>query len=144
MSSKKSFYMSSTEISPSQTAGEIVSELVRAGANSINTDYKDGQISGIRWVMVVAGIQLVFDMPVRIDPVHLKMGGRLRDRAQAERTAWRQLLRWVQAQNAMIDTGMAQPCEVFLAYLVDPATNRTLFDSMLTAKFKALNPGAPQ
>jgi hypothetical protein len=59
---------------------------------------------------------------------------------KAERVAWRQILRWVQAQYAMIETGMVQPAEVFLAYMVNPATNRTLFDHMIETQFKALPP----
>jgi hypothetical protein len=32
--------------------------------------------------------------------------------------AWRQILRWVEAQLALIDTGMVQPQEVFLSYAI--------------------------
>lgn len=85
--------MGTTKVGPQQTAGEVVSELVKAGATSINTDYKNGKISGIRWIMRVGSSQVLFDMPIRIEPVLKKIG----DRDQAERTAWRQLLRWVQA-----------------------------------------------
>jgi hypothetical protein len=131
-------YMGTTSISSAQTAGEIISELVRCGANSINTDYKNGVISGIRWVMPVAGMPVLFEMPIRVEPVLKKMGGR--DREQAERTAWRQLLRWVQAQNALIEVGMAQAGEIYLAYMVNPGSNQTLFEHMLNTQFKALPP----
>ena len=130
--------MATTKIDPQQTCGEIISELVRAGASSINTDYKNGKLSGIRWVMKVGAIDALFDMPIRVDPVHKKLGS---DRVQAERVAWRQLLRWVQAQNAMIEVGMAQAGEIYLAYLVNPGTNQTLFNHMLETQFKALPAG---
>lgn len=139
---KPTIYMGTTSISPQQTAAEIVAELVKAGASSINTDYKNGRISGIRWIMRVGGVEALFEMPIRIDPVFKKMGGR--DREQAERTAWRQLLRWVQAQNAMIDVGMAQAGEVYLAYSVHPGTNRTLFEHLMETQFKALPPAREQ
>ncbi len=52
------------------------------------------------------------------------------DRAQAERTAWRQVLRWVEAQMAMIDAGMTQTQEVFMPYAVIPGTdNKTMFQA---------------
>lgn len=131
--------MGSTKISAQQTAGELVGELVKAGASSVNTDYKGGKISGLRWIMRVGGVDALFEIPIRVEPILKKLGGQ--DTAQAERVAWRQLLRWVQAQNAMIEVGMAQPGEVYLAYAVDPRTNRTIFDQLLTTQFKALPPG---
>jgi hypothetical protein len=58
---------------------------------------------------------------------------------QAERVAWRQLLRWVQAQLAMIDTGMVRTEEVFMPYIVvNAATNQTLFERMVETQFKML------
>jgi hypothetical protein len=151
MASKKSLYMETTDIHPSRTAGEIVSELVAAGASSVNTEYKDGKIAGLRWVMRVHGVEVLFDMPTRVEPVYQFLLARreLNNHAvstqekaklheKAERIAWRQLLRWVQAQNAMIDTGMVQAAEVYLAYMVDKSTNRTLFEHMVTSGFKQL------
>lgn len=35
----------------------------------------------------------------------------------AERVAWRQLLRWVEAQLAMVDTGLSTVDEVLLPYM---------------------------
>lgn len=52
------------------------------------------------------------------------------DRAQAERTAWRQVLRWVEAQMALIDAGMTQTHEVFMPYAVIPGTkDQTMFQA---------------
>lgn len=134
---KKHLYMGTTKIDPQKTAGEIISELVKAGATSVNTDYKNGKICGPRWVMRVSGSDILFDMPVRIEPVFKAMGGR--DRDQAERVAWRQLLRWVQAQNAMIETKMVEPAEVYLAYVVtNSGTGQTLFQRMSESQFKML------
>jgi hypothetical protein len=134
---KKTLYMGTTKIDPAKTAGEITSELVKAGATSINTDFKNAKICGLRWIMRVGTNEIVFEMPVRIEPVFKAMGGR--DREQAERVAWRQLLRWVQAQNAMIETGMVQAAEVYLPYMVVHAgTGQTLFQRMTETQFKAL------
>jgi hypothetical protein len=73
-------------------------------------------------------------MPVRVEPI-LKILG---NREQAERVAWRQLLRWVQAQNAMIETGMVQAVEVYLPYMVIHASGQTLFQRMNDSQFKML------
>ena len=150
----KKLYMETTAIDPGKTAGEITSELVRAGATSINTDYRGGNISGLRWVMQINGQDAVFDMPVRVDPVFKLLNGRRssgrsgaasRDMKQAHRVALRQLLRWVQAQNAMIQTGMVEAVEVYLPYMVIPGMERTLFQKMAETQFRALPaPEKPQ
>lgn len=134
MRRRKQLYMGTTKIEAEQTAAEIISELVKAGATSINTDYKNGRIAGIRWIMNVQGSPAVFEMPARVEPIYKLMG----NREQAARVAWRQLLRWVQAQNAMIETGMVQPHEVYFAYHVPGGTGPTLFEIATDRQFKLL------
>jgi hypothetical protein len=135
---RKTLFMETTKIDAIRTAGEITGELVCAGAASINTDYKNGKPCGLRWVMRVNGSDLLFDMPVRVEAVNKIIS----NREQAERVAWRQLLRWVQAQNAMIETGMVQAVEVYLPYLViHGGTGQTLFNRMSEGKFKMLAAG---
>jgi hypothetical protein len=89
----------------------------------------------------------LFEMPVRTEGVYRILQSRRRhdqwkyeeaDKQKAERVAWRQLLRWVEAQIAMIQTGMAEAREVFMPYLFDPVSGKTLFRWMDEQKFKAL------
>ena len=83
-----------------------------------------------------------FALPVRVEPVFAILNGRrpkenwrrgnrqefaAKDREQAERVAWRQLLRWIQAQLAMIDTGMVATHEVFMPYVLD-RNGRSFFE----------------
>ena len=134
---RKQVYMGTTKIEADRTAAEIIAELVRVGAKSVNTDYKNGKIDGIRWIMSVNGNDTLFEMPARVDPVVKILG----NREQGVRTAWRQLLRWVQAQNAMIETGMVHAAEVYFAYHVPEGSARTLFEIALDSpKFKLLGP----
>ena len=102
--------------------------------------------------MKVNGKDALFEMPARVDPVYKIFKSRSRNtwlsqkekdniQAKAERVAWRQLLRWVQAQNAMLETGMVQPMEVFTAYWIPPGQERTLFQNMMEQQFKALPAG---
>lgn len=143
----KTLFMETTGIDAQRTAGEITAELVKAGATSVNTEYRNEKIVGLRWIMRISGSDICFDMPARVDPVFKLLNGRRsypssytdQDRAQAERVAWRQLLRWVQSQLAMIDTGMVQAAEVFMPYIVINAnTNQTLFQRMQETQFKML------
>jgi hypothetical protein len=130
--------METTEIAAEKTAGEIISALVSAGANQINTEYENGAIKGLRWIMRINGQDALFAMPARIEPVYKIFKSRLRNtylsdqekarlQEKARRVAWRQLLRWVQAQLAMIDCGMAEAAEVFFPY-IQAAPNQTLFE----------------
>ena len=109
--------------------------LVAAGARSISMDYAEGgKVVGMNFVLMIGGLPYPFKMPVRTQAVHEIFRKRriatmkwradefeAKDREQAERVAWRQLLRWVQAQLAMVDCGMAQAREVFAPYLLDPS-----------------------
>lgn len=134
---KKPIFMENTEISAERSAGEISACLVRAGATSISTKFDAGKLVGLNWTMRVGPADLQFAMPARVEPVYqilLKRRAgftdnatKLRIRAQAERVAWRQLLRWVQAQLAMIDVGMAQSAEVFMPY-IQQHDGRTFFE----------------
>jgi len=152
---KQTLYMETTGIDAQRTAGEVISELVSAGANQIATTYDQGRVIGLRWVMKVNGIDQLFEMPARVEPVFKVLNGRRKydwdrknkatdDRQQAERVAWRQLLRWVQAQNSMIATGMVKPEEVYVAYWIPPGGERTLFQHLTETQFKALPPATKQ
>lgn len=149
MTKHQTLHMETTEISPGKTCGEIISCLVLAGAAEINQTFTEGKISGIRWIMRIHQDNVVFEMPVRVEPVFKLLNSRhqsswerrdkaAKDREQAERVAWRQLLRWIQAQVAMIQTGMVEAGEVFMPYMFDPVKNQTLFQTMVEQRFKAL------
>ena len=118
--------METTEIAAEKTAGEITSMLIQCGARQISMSYDAaGRITDMCFVLIVEGVAHPFKMPVRTEPVFALLNGRrkftydrvnsaAKDRAQAERVAWRQLLRWVQAQLALVGAGMAATREVFL------------------------------
>jgi hypothetical protein len=168
MRERRSLFMETTEIPAERTAAEISAEIIKAGATQIATDYKDGQILGLRWTMRVFGGDVAFSMPARVKPVYeifakrkgysssywwkKDANGNPTDKpydenlyAKARRVAWRQLLRWVQAQLAMIETGMVRPEEVFFAYMFDPVKDQTLFQNFeTTGGFKLLETGKAQ
>jgi hypothetical protein len=151
MAKPKPLYMETTEISAERTAGEIQTVLREHGARQIVMEYgADGQITGMNFLLAVNGLPYPFKLPVRTEAVKRMFKERRRktqgfsadrweraDAEQAERVAWRQLLRWVQAQMAMSDAGMVQPHEVFAPYLLEPS-GRTLFEYLEETRFKAL------
>jgi hypothetical protein len=143
-----SLYMESTKITAERTAQEIGTLLAQAGATAVLTEYsKDRKICGLAFKLHIGDREVPFSLPARIDPVfqylQKKRAPKWRikkeqeDRIQSERVAWRQLLKWIQAQLSMIDTGMVAAAEVFLPY-VQTAPGETLFERLTSTGRLAL------
>ncbi len=143
-----SLYMETTKISAERTAQEIGGLLAEAGATAVLTEYgKDRKICGLAFKLRVGDREVPFSLPARSEPVFRYLQKRRspiwrqkkerEDREQAERVAWRQLLRWIQAQLAMIDTGMVQASEVFLPY-VQVGPTQTLYERLTAGGHLAL------
>lgn len=159
MASKKSeLFMGTTEISAERSAGEITGLLVKCGAKQIATDYQNGKIAGLRFILAANGRDWMFSLPARTEPVFQLLVKRKpwsvsrtrlskpnyedRLRADAERIGWRQLFRWVQAQTALMDLGMVSASEVFFPYLNFDASGQTLFQKFEGEGLKLLTAGA--
>lgn len=138
--------METTAIAPERTALEIQAALVSAGAKQIATDYGNGKITGLRWFMATPAGDMLFALPVRVMPlyellckrrgVNPKYGGTPLMQ-KAERVAWRQLLRWVLAQLAMVETGMVSAGEVFSPY-AEVAPGKTMWAAIQESRQLAL------
>lgn len=155
MAQRKTLFRETTEVPVNRSVGSIQDLLVQAGARSISMEFSvAGKIEGINFSLPVRDRIVKFALPARVEPVfrmlHKKRaGGRGRFdiaviRAQAERVAWRQLFAWCEAQVAMIQTGMAEPAEVFLPYAVHTATGQSCFQVFVenTAKMLPAPEGA--
>ena len=131
-----SLYMETTRISVDKTAGELCMLLARSGATKIQQDYDGGVVCAMHFILRVGQNDLPYRLPVRVQAVYdlLASGRRVRNRAdlmeQAKRVAWRQILRWVQAQLALIQTGMVQAAEVFLPYM-SVAPKQTFYEKVM-------------
>jgi len=117
------FFMATTKISPEKTASEIMELLGKKGAKQILTEYEDAQLIALSFTILASGQEIPFRLPLRWEAClaamkkDRKTPNHLCNPDQAKRTAWRIILRWVQAQFALIDTGMADLTEVMLPYL---------------------------
>ena len=67
--SKKTLFMETTEVPAARTAGEVSAELIRAGATQIATSYDQGKVIGLRWTMKVNGLDALFEIPARVEPI---------------------------------------------------------------------------
>lgn len=146
---RKDLFMHSTEIEVQRTIGDVSGFLVRMGANQIMTTYDEvtRQPSGLYFTITVGGVQVPFSLPARIEPIYAILHqGRTRaqeqaDREQARRVAWRQIFRWVQANLALIETGMVAAAEVFTPY-IQVGPNETLYQRAVAAGFQKLLPAS--
>lgn len=141
-------YMETTSVPVIKTVSQIAECLMRSGARSITQQCNaKGQIAGVSFALAAAGAVVPYELPARVDPIYRllirKRKGYVSDvikaavMEQAERVAWRQVLRWVEAQMAMIQTGMVDPAEVFLPYVIN-ANGKTLYQCCLEGGFKML------
>lgn len=130
-----------TTIDPSKSVGEIMGILVAHGARGITTLYDDRQVPcGIMFGIRVGEHDLGFRLPANVDACNAKLTRqyeqgkierRFSSREQAARVAWRILKDWVEAQVALIETGMVRTEEVFLPYMLAPGPGeRTMFQVM--------------
>lgn len=114
-----------TTISPAKTFGEVSELLARAGAGRVAAEYADGEPVGVTFTMTTEYGVREFELPVRADGV-LAVLTRQRQKnsrvqathEQAARVAWRIALDWLEAQVALIESGLSTADEVLLPYML--------------------------
>ncbi len=130
-----SFYMATTQIAAEKSAMEVGSILARHGATETMTVYEQGVAAGLSFRISKGGKPVSFQLPVRADKVLAAMKNdrktprHLCNQEQAARVAWRLILRWVQAQLALVEVGAVDLTEVFLPY-VHMAKGMTFYESL--------------
>lgn len=126
---RKSMFMENTDVETSRTIGEIQKLLSFYGATAIETRYQKGEIVGLSFTIMVKTQEVPFVLPCRWKPIFTRLQGKRRrerdrikadsrDQAQAKKIAWRQTLRWVEAQMAFVENEQAQVQEVFLPFML--------------------------
>jgi len=136
-------YMASTKITENQTIGEIMDLLAKCHVSGIHTQYNDGNVVGLMFGINYGEAELCFRLPVRWEPVLKAMEEdkstpkNLCNEKQARRVAWRQILRWIQAQLTFIEIGMTDIKEVFLPYLL-VARDETMYQRLEKKRFLML------
>ena len=139
-----------TKVPAERTASEIMSLLVKKGAVQIMTEYRpNGQPVGLKWRVESVHGPLGFALPINVDAVFnvltaqrvLASNAKAR-REQAERTAWRIVKEWVEAQMALIETEMVDMEQVFLPYML--AGERTVYELLSEEGFRLPQGGHSQ
>lgn len=120
-----------TTIAAQKTVAEIQAILAKAGAEQVIIRYgKNAEPSAL--VFELQGE--MYMLPCRHGEVYKLLTrtkgvpSRLRTTEQATRVSWRILKDWVEAQAAIIATGMVEAQEVMLPYMV-LRDNQTVYDN---------------
>ena len=122
-----------TKVQASKTVAEITDILVVHRAHSILTNYKEGQIESLSFLIDTPQGNASIRLPVDPDAVlrvmkkygsHVPM--RFQNKEQAIRVAWRIVKDWIEAQMAILDTEMVKMEQIFLPY-IQTQNGQTLF-----------------
>ena len=134
-------YMETTTKSPEQTSAEIESILMKYGLTKFMKNYKDGSVIGCVFGIKIDGKEVPISLPVNWEPLfEMSRQGKtkyIRTKEQAQRVAWRQVLRWIEAQLAIVNIGMVELGEVFLPYVL-VQENRTVYQEIKSRNFTLL------
>lgn len=138
----KTLYMETTKKDPEQTAAEIQALLKNYGLRKFMFDYDDaGEISGCVFTLKMREKDVPVKLPIRWIPLwNMAQAGETRyikTEDQARRVAWRQVLRWIESQLAMIDIEMVDIVEVFLPYMMISKT-KTLYQHLVDNDMKLI------
>lgn len=143
----KTLYMETTKIPVGQTVSQIQRILGEYGACAVMTEYKDKEVLAVCFKVMFLDKDIPFRLPCRWNYIYKTMMNRVRKsrknteeniREQAKRVAWRQILRWVEAQMALVETEMVKVHEVFLPYIQVGINGETLSEKLEVSKFKML------
>jgi hypothetical protein len=140
-----------TTVSADKTIGEIQAKLARAGARQIMHGYdSNGNCCELSFRIPTKFGEISFLLPANVEAVEkvlIKHRVRHRysqpgDRERATKVGWRILKDWVEAQLALIETGMVTIEQVFLPYAQDER-GRTIYEALVEKKFTGLALPAP-
>lgn len=143
----ETIFMETTKVSSERTVAEIQKIMSRYGASKILLEYAGGEVEAVSFIYKVGGLELPFRLPCRwpamFEVLKKRRRGYLYDNdrreleAKAKRVAWRQILRWVEAQMALVETRMVKMEEVFLPYIQANAT-QTVYEKYAADGFAAI------
>jgi hypothetical protein len=151
-----------TEVRVEKTIDEIKAILRAHQARSVTEVYDGGKVSALEFVFDTGWGPRAYLLPAKPEAVLRLMieqrnkGKRTWTRGyvdpaqptqslveQAERTAWRTIKSWVEAQMALMATRQVSFEQIFLPYALVDDGSRTMFDVYSDTQ-KALGPGGKQ
>lgn len=136
-------FMETTKIDVGKTVAEIQDILGRYGCCAVMTEYDKGDVVAVCFKVIFLDKTIPFKLPCRWQCIYKNFVDRRAsgikkpthkesdDILQAKRVAWRQILRWVEAQMSLVETDMVKVQEIFLPYAqFNSAQGRTLYEQI--------------
>lgn len=122
-----------TTIDVGKSVGEVTAMLAKAGADQVLTQYRAGEAIGLAFTLPTSTGPRQYRLPVDPDPVlrvlrKERVQPRYQSTEHAARVAWRITKDWIEAQLAIIATGMVSNDQVFLPYMLVDGGEQTVFD----------------
>lgn len=131
-----------------RTISCIEDELVKIGVTHIEKNYVNKIPMGVIFSVQLPGItkKLSFKIPANIAAAYrvIKEIPEYKNKnddwlqAQAQRTAWRVVLNWVEVQVAMIQLEQADAVQMFLSFVYDPKSKKTFYEKVSGGNFKMI------
>ena len=147
-----------TKINVETTIAEIESTLAKSGAKKIFKDYDgNGNVEAIAFIIETGNGLLNFRLPMNMEAVLQTLknqsgeyrrqpsGKQVRivpdgmvNKEQAARVGWRIIKDWLEAQLALYFLQMVKIEEIFLPYMYDNKTGKTMFQMLEQKGFTQL------
>lgn len=137
-----------SNVKAEKSISEIEELLVQAGAKTISKFYDDNNsIAGFFFQLLINNIPHTFKLPSNPKAVESVMAKSIkkphrgtleRIKEQARKTSWRLLKEWIHIQITMIQLEQAEASQIFLPYIYDGKTDKTLFEKLKSSNFKQL------
>ena len=117
-----------TTVEAGKSASECIAILARHGAKAVAMTYDNGLPGGLHFQVTTAFGDRAYSLPTNVAGTHevLKAAqrqGRIpRSKAtldQAQRTSWRVVKMWLEAQLALIEAGLVDLPQVMLPFMLD-------------------------
>lgn len=127
-----------TEVPVERTVAELQRKLVKHGALEITVRFEGERPRGLAFALQTRWGERAYRLPVDVSRTMQRLGdewveGRLEKRftseKRAEMIAWRTLLRWVELQLDMVETGTLAKEEILLPYMVT-SSGETVFQAI--------------
>ena len=142
-----------TQIASEKTISEIIRILAQFGAKKILQDLDDNtNVIGISFVIEPApDMRIPIKLPMKVEKARAIIEAAVRERKlpkkflkepyrtdQAMRVGWRIIKDWVHSQLSLVLMNYAEPVEIFLPYVYDVKSDKTVFEQMLEGRLKQM------
>jgi hypothetical protein len=138
-----------TTVDPQKTMSECITILARYGATAIAMTYDNGMPGGLHFQVNTAFGRRNYALPANVAGTHEVLmkawrAGKIPPSKatleQAQRTSWRVIKMWLEAQLALIEAGLVDLPQVMLPFMIDDE-GRTVYQRFLENEQLALTAG---